>query len=349
MEYKKLGKTDLLLSAIGLGTFAIGGTMWGGTDTDKAISAIHAAIDQGVTTIDSAPFYGLGLSEELIGEAIKGKDRTKLQLLTKFGMVWDGSNNGKGDFMFNIDNYGQNYSLYNYASKESVVKETEESLKRLDTDYIDLLQIHWNDPTTPIDETMEAMQKLIDQGKILAAGVCNYNAAQMKTAQENIMIASNQVPYSMLTRGVEHEIIPCAVKEKIGIIVYTPLERGLLTGKYFMGARLKPNDHRNDYFNHFHLEKIKTFLDRIEPMANEKNATLAQLVLRWTTLQPGICIVLAGARNAEQAISNANAMAISLNTDEINFINSELINVNSSIGRKKSQIKWGEGGIAIWD
>lgn len=349
MEYRKLGKTELSLSAIACGSFAIGGTMWGGTDTNKAISAIHASLDYGVSTIDTAPFYGLGLSEELIGKAIKGRDRSRIQLLTKFGMVWDGSNNGRGDFMFTIDNNGISYPVYNYASKENVIKEAEESLKRLDTDYIDLLQIHWNAPTTRIDETMEALQRLTEQGKILTAGVCNYNLAQMETAEECIMLASSQLPYSMLTREIETEIIPHAIQENIGIIAYTPLERGLLTGKYFAGARLKADDHRNDYFNHFHLEKIKIFLDRIEPMAKDKNATVAQLVLRWTTLQPGITIVLAGARNAEQAISNAGAMQISLGKPELDFIDNELDQVTLSIGHKKSQIKWGSGGIAIWE
>jgi aryl-alcohol dehydrogenase-like predicted oxidoreductase len=348
MELRKVGNTDLTLSAIACGTFAIGGIMWGGTDIGKARDAIHASLDHGVTTIDTAPFYGMGLSEEIIGGAIKGKDRSKIQLLTKFGMVWDGSNQGRGEFMFHLDHNEKTYPIYKYASRENVIKEAEECLRRLKTDYIDLFQIHWNDATTPIAETMEALQSLIDQGKIRAAGVCNYNVEQMKAAQGSINLTSNQVPFSLLTREVEREIIPHALKENLGIIAYTPMERGLLTGKYFAGARLKPNDHRNDYFNHFQLTKVKYFLDEIEPLAQEKNATLAQLVLRWVTLKPGISIVLAGARNAEQAVENALAMKIHLNADDLAFIDGEVAKIIEPANYGKHQIKWGADGIAIW-
>lgn len=324
MEYRKLGNTSLELSAITYGSFAIGGTMWGGTEENEAQNAIKASIDLGVTTIDTAPFYGLGFSEELIGRTIKNMDRSKVQILTKFGMVWDGSNNGKGDFMWDQEDNGKIYPLYKYASKENVIKETEESLKRLGTDYIDLLQLHWPDSTTPIDETMEALQKLIEDGKIRAAGVSNYNKDQMLEAQKTIKLASNQLPYSMLNRQIEKDIVPSAIENNIGLIAYSPLERGLLSGKYFKGEHLKSDDHRNGYFGQFDPEKVKNFLNAIEPLAKDKKATLAQLVLRWTTLQPGITVVLAGARNSEQAITNAQSMDITITRDELLFINKEL-------------------------
>ncbi|MRX41539.1 aldo/keto reductase [Flavobacterium sp. LC2016-23] len=324
MEYRKLGNSDLQLSAITYGSFAIGGTMWGGTEKKEAKEAILASIDHGITTIDTAPFYGLGLSEELIGESIKELDRSKVQLLTKFGMVWDGSNKGMGDFMWNQEHDGKSYPLYKYASKENVFKEAEESLKRLKTDYIDLLQLHWPDSTTPVDETMEALQLLIDQGKIRAAGVSNYNKEQMLEAQKSIQLASNQMPFSMLNRGIAESLVPAAIENQIGIIAYSPLERGLLSGKYFKGEQLKSDDHRQGYFGQFNPEKVKAFLEKIEPLAEEKNAGLAQLVLRWTTLQPGITVVLAGARNKEQAISNAKAIEIDLTENEISNINNEL-------------------------
>ncbi len=324
MEYRKLGDTNLELSAITYGSFAIGGTMWGGTEENEAQNAIKASIDLGVTTIDTAPFYGLGFSEELIGRTIKNMDRSKVQILTKFGMVWDGSNEGRGDFMWDQEDNGKIYPLYKYASKENVIKETEESLKRLGTDYIDLLQLHWPDSTTPIDETMEALQRLIEQGKIRAAGVSNYSKDQMLEAQKTIKLASNQLPYSMLNRQIEKDIVPSAIENNIGLIAYSPLERGLLSGKYFKGEHLKSDDHRNGYFGQFDPEKVKNFLNTIEPLAKDKNATLAQLVLRWTTLQPGITVVLAGARNSEQAISNAQSMDINLTHDELLFINKEL-------------------------
>lgn len=324
MEYRKLGNTELELSAITHGAFAIGGNMWGGNEKKDSINSIHASLDHGVTSIDTAPFYGFGLSEEMIGEAIKGKDRTKIQLLTKFGLVWDGSNNGKGEFFFDAEDEGKTLPVYKYASKANIIKEVEESLKRLGTDYIDLLQLHWPDSITPICETMEAMELLIQQGKILAAGVSNYTVSQMQEANRTLHLASNQVSYSMLNRAIEGDLVPYSLENNSGIIVYSPMERGLLTGKYFKEDKLKDNDHRNGYFSQFDLNKVKTFLEKIERVAKEKNASLSQLVLRWTTMQPAITVVLAGARNAQQAIENAQAMSIELSHDELNFINTAL-------------------------
>lgn len=327
MEYRKLGNSELELSAITYGAWAIGGAMWGGTEKKDSIKAIHASIDSGATTIDTAPFYGLGLSEEIIGEAVKNVDRSKVQLLTKFGLVWDGSNNGKGDFFFDADDNGKKIPVYKFSSKENVIKEIEDSLKRLQTDYIDLLQIHWPDSTTPISETMEAVEKLIQQGKIKAFGVSNYNIDQIKEAQKTVQIASNQVAYSMLNRSIEADLIPFTVAENIGIIAYSPMERGLLTGKYFTDSKLKEGDHRNGYFGKFDLQQVKTLIEELSSLANDKHISISQLVLRWTTLQKGISIVLAGARNAEQAISNAKALDFDLSASELDFINQAISKV----------------------
>lgn len=324
MEYRKLGNTDLTLSVITHGAFAIGGNMWGGNEKKDSIDSIHASLDNGVTSIDTAPFYGFGLSEEMIGEAIQGKDRTKIQLLTKVGLIWDGSNQGKGEFFFNAEDDGKTIPVYKYAAKTSIIKEVEESLKRLDTDYIDLLQLHWPDNSTAISETMETLELLIQQGKIRAAGVSNYSVSQLKEAAQTIPLASNQVSYSMLNREIEQKLIPYVLENNTGIIAYSPLERGLLTGKYFKDSKLKDNDHRNGYFSQFDLEKVEAFLKSILPIAESKNASLSQLILRWTTLQPAITVVLAGARNAEQAIQNAAAMNIEINEAELNVINQGL-------------------------
>lgn len=329
MEYRQLGASDLKLSAITYGAFAIGGSMWGGNEKQDSINAVHASLDNGVTSLDTAPFYGFGLSETLIGEAIKGKDRSKIQILSKFGLVWDKSNNGKGEYFFDAsDDQGNPVPIYKFASKANIIKEVEESLKRLGTDYIDLLQIHWPDATTPIAETMETMELLISQGKIKAAGVCNYDLAQLETAEESIKLASNQVSYSMLNRGIEKEIVPYALENNISIIAYSPLERGLLTGKYFKDAKLKTEDHRNGYFGQFKLNEVEAFMNQIRPIAESKNATLSQLVLRWTTQQPGITVVLAGARNAKQALENAGAMDIQISASELDFINLNLQKLN---------------------
>lgn len=329
MKYRKLGSSDLKLSTITYGAFAIGGAMWGGNEKKDSIESVKASIENGVTTLDTAPFYGFGLSEKIIGQAIQGYDRSKIQLLTKFGLVWDGSNNGKGEFFFEAEQEGKPIKVYKYATKANVVKEVEDSLRRLNTDYIDLLQIHWPDNTTPISETMEALDVLIQQGKIRAAGVSNYNISQVEEAKNTLSIASIQVGYSMLNRSIESNLVPYALENDLGIIAYSPMERGLLTGKYFEGSKLKSNDHRNSYFQQFDLPKVKFFLDAIKPIANAKKISLSQLILRWTTLQPAITVVLSGARDAKQAELNASAMEINISAEEMDFINQNLSKIVS--------------------
>ncbi len=327
MEYRRLGESDLKLSTITFGAWAAGGWMWGSTDRHDAVEAIRASYDEGVTAIDTAPIYGQGTSEEIVGEAIKDIARDKVQLLTKFGMRWD-LQSPKGDFaMHTKNNNGQEIDVYKYAAKESVIKEVEDSLKRLGTDYIDLLQIHWPDSTTPISETMEAMELLLQQGKIRAAGVCNYSVQQLHEARESLAIVSNQVPYSMLNRTIEKELVPYATEHNLGIIAYSPMERGLLTGKYLGETSLNEGDHRQQYFKKFQDKDISGLLDAIRPLAEEKGASLAQLVLRWTTLQPAITVVLAGARNKEQAVSNAKAMQFNLSASELAMIGEALENL----------------------
>ncbi|MFC2137836.1 aldo/keto reductase [Bacteroidota bacterium] len=324
MQYRKLGNTDLNVSVITFGAWAAGGWMWGGTDRNDAIHAIKAAYDIGVTSIDTAPIYGQGISELIVGEAIKGIPRDKLQILTKFGMRWDLT---KGEFGFKSrDNNGQDIDIYKYAAKESIIKEIEDSLIRLGTDYIDLYQIHWPDNTTPIQETFEAVAKLIEQGKVRYAGVCNYNVDQMMEAEKYIALASNQVPFSMVNRGIEEEIVPYAIKNNNSILAYSPLERGLLTGKMKQGYHFEDGDHRanNPFFTDNNIRNTNTFLERIKPLADEKEATLSQLVLKWTTERPGITIALAGARNVKQSVENAKAVNIDLNEKDIAFINENL-------------------------
>jgi len=324
MKYEKLAESDLEVSVIAFGAWAAGGWMWGSTDRNEAVKAIQAAYAEGVTTIDTAPIYGQGTSEEIVGEAIKGISRDKVQILTKFGMRWDLA---KGDFaMHSKDNSGKDIDVYKYAGKESVIYECEQSLKRLGTDYIDLLQIHWPDTTTPIEETFEAVAKLIEQGKVRYAGVCNYDVSQMEAANEACKIISNQVPYSMVKREIEQEVVPYCLVQGKSILAYSPMERGLLTGKLKPGHQFAEGDHRagNQFFTDEFITKTNQFLQKIKPIADEKGATLSQLVLNWTVQRPGITVALAGARNAEQSVTNAKAMNFDLSEEEINFINDEL-------------------------
>jgi aryl-alcohol dehydrogenase-like predicted oxidoreductase len=324
MKYKQLGNSELRVSTITFGAWAIGGWMWGGADKSDALEAIHASYEYGVTSIDTAAIYGQGRSEEIVGEALRSLPRDRVQILTKFGMRWDAK---KGNFDFKSTDYaGRPIEIYRYAGKESVIKECEDSLRRLGTDYIDLYQQHWPDPTTPIAETMEALTQLIKQGKIRAAGVCNFSAEQMAEAETSLTLASNQVPYSMVERSIEVELVPYCLYNNKSIIAYSPMQRGLLTGKIGPDHVFAPGDHRPGtvFFQPENIRRIDNFLDRLRPLAQSRNAAISQLVLRWTVEQPGITIALAGARNKEQAIQNAKAAHLALTAGEINFINDEL-------------------------
>ena len=324
MEYRRLGETDIKLSAITFGAWAIGGWMWGGADKKDALEAIAASYDYGVTSIDTAAIYGQGRSEEIVGEALRSLPRDKVQILTKFGMRWD-EKKGALDFK-STDNAGRPIDIYRYAGKESVIKECEDSLRRLGTDYIDLYQQHWPDLTTPISETMEALDLLLQQGKIRAAGVCNYTADQMAEAAKTIDLASNQVPYSMVERSIEEELVPYCYNNNKSILAYSPLQGGLLTGKIRPEHVFAQGDHRpgTTYFQPENIRRTDVLLDRLKPYANLKGATLSQLVIRWTIEQPGITIALVGARNKEQAIQNAQAIKVQLSKKQIELLDKEL-------------------------
>lgn len=294
--------------------------MWGSTDRNDAVQAIRAAYDLGVTSMDTAPVYGQGTSEEIVGQAIQDFPRDQIQLFTKFGMRWDLA---AGDFAFHSENNaGEPIDIYKYAGKESVIAECEQSLKRLGTDYIDLYQIHWPDSTTPIDETFEAVGRLVEAGKIRYAGVCNYTAAQMAEAERTLPLVSNQIPFSMVNRGVEEQTVPYCMQHGKAVLAYSPLQRGLLSGKIHADYVFQPGDHRQNqpHFQPEFVEKTNAFLDKLKPLAEEKGATLSQLVLRWTVERPGITVALVGARNAEQSVQNAQAMQVDLNAEEIAWI-----------------------------
>lgn len=324
MEYREIGQSGIHASAITFGAWAIGGWMWGGADRKEALEAILASYELGVTSIDTAPAYGQGLSEEIVGDALKALPRDKVQILTKYGLRWDLS---KGEFFFNsIDNGGNPIVVNRYSGKESIIEECENSLRRLGTDHIDLYQIHWADPTTPIEETMEAVLQLQQAGKIRAAGVCNYTVDQMKTAETVLPLASNQVPYSMVFRDIEKDVIPYCIEHQKAVIAYSPLQRGLLTGKIKPGHQFNEGDTRegNRFYSDENIRRINGFLDDLRSLAADKNASLAQLVIAWTLRQPGITLALVGARNAEQASQNARASNIQLSHEELQLINDKL-------------------------
>ncbi len=319
---------SLKITKLAFGAWAAGGWMWGGTDIKKATEAIEASIDAGVTSIDTAPVYGFGLSEEIIGKAIAGK-REKVQILNKCGLRWDDT---KGVFYFETkDNDGQTKRIYKYSGKQSIILECERSLKRLQIECIDLYQIHWPDDSTPISESMEALEILINQGKIKAAGVSNYSHDQMKEAHMNLEFASNQLPYSMLRRDIEEEIIPWASKNNIDIIAYSPLQRGILTGKIKAGHIFSDGDNRpaTPYYKDENIIRINSFLDSIKNISENHNCTLGQLVLAWTMQQDGIGCVLVGARDTKQALENAKALQIKLTNEDLKTIDQQLNSLGS--------------------
>jgi aryl-alcohol dehydrogenase-like predicted oxidoreductase len=324
MEYRQLGESGVSASAITFGAWAIGGWMWGGAERSDAVAAIRASYDMGVTSIDTAAIYGQGLSEEIVGEALKGIPRDKVQIMTKFGMRWDDT---KGELAFKSqDNDGKPLDIYKYAGRDSIIKECENSLRRLRTDYIDLYQIHWPDWTTPIAETMETLAGLITAGKIRAAGVSNYNVGQMMEAEETLKLASNQVPFSMVNRGIEQELVPYCIGHRKAILAYSPLQRGILTGKIRPGHRFNEGDTREDsrFYKEENIIRINALLEELRPLAAAKKATLAQLIIRWTLERPGITIALVGARDAGQAVQNARAIDVKLSEEEIGWINGKM-------------------------
>lgn len=320
MEKRKLGRSDVAVTPMAFGAWAIGGWMWGGAEETEALRAVQAACDAGITTIDTAPVYGMGRSEELVGKALKGRPRDSYQLLTKFGLNWTTAD---GEYFFDSqDNEGRPLKIYKWASKKKVIQECEDSLHRLQTDYIDLLQIHWPDATTPIAETFEAVQQLIEQGKVRAAGVCNYSTAQVAEAEQTIPLASNQVPYSLIYRGIEKDVVPQALEKGLGIIPYSPLQRGLLTGKIRPGHRFGEGDTRegNKFYTDENIRRTNELLEGLKGLAESYHASLAQLILNWTMHRPGVACVLAGARNEQQVKDNAGALNFTLSGEEMAHI-----------------------------
>ncbi len=331
MEKRSLGLAALPVSPIAFGAWAIGGWMWGGSDKKDSLRAIHVCLDLGITSIDTAPIYGFGHSEELVGEAIKGK-RDRYEILTKCGMLWEGKKGGH--FFTTNDNSGVQREIYTYSGRESIIAECEDSLRRLGTDYIDLYQVHWPDSTTPIEEAMEAFRILMEQGKIRAAGVSNYSVEQMEQASSVVELSSNQVPYSMVRREIEQDVVPWCLDNTCGILAYSPLQRGLLTGKITPDYPFAPGDSRPEtpHFKANNLIETNKFLDEIRPLAEEKGATLSQLVIAWTLCQPGITVALVGARTEEQVKQNAGALDVQLSADEVDMINQKLEKLNLDLG-----------------
>ncbi|TYC75949.1 aldo/keto reductase [Stappia sp. BW2] len=314
MLTREIGRSSIKASAIGLGTWAIGGWMWGGTDEAKSISAIQASIDEGVSLIDTAPAYGQGLAEEIVGKAIAGR-RDKVVLASKCGLVW---HTQKGNHFFDYDGK----PVHRYLGKDAIVYEVEQSLKRLGTDYIDHYITHWQDPTTPVSETMEALETLKTQGKIRSIGASNTTVDDVKAYLAAGQLDAIQEEYSMIKRDIEETHVPLCLQEKVSVLSYSSLALGLLTGKIGPDRTFEGDDQRKDNprFSVVNRRKVAELMGAIAPIADAHGATKAQVVIAWTLQQPGITFSLCGARDPEQARENAKAGRLRLSEEEIGVI-----------------------------
>jgi len=318
MEYRQLGKSDLSISTVGLGCWAIGGWWWGGTDVNESIAAVQKAIDVGMTFIDTAPVYGWGLAEEIVGRALEGR-RDRAVIATKCGVIWDRE---QGELFFE----DAGHRIFRCLSKENILREVEVSLRRLRTDRIDLYQCHWPDKTTPLELTMDALLTLRDQGKIRAIGVSNFTASMHAECLKHGPLHSSQPRYNMLDRKMEKDVLPFCRKHNVGVVAYSPLEQGILTGKVTPDREFAPDDYRTKrpWFQKENLRRALGFLDRIRPIAEEHGKSLTQLAIAWVLSQPGVTAAIVGARRPEQVEHNAGGAGWQLTDDELQRIEAEL-------------------------
>ena len=301
MKQVKLNNADIGISAIILGTWAIGGSNWGHYDEKNAVSAVEAALDNGINAIDTAPVYGDGHAEELIGKVIRGK-RDKVFLATKCG----------------LDIYSRKYDRD--LSSSYIEKDLHGSLERLNTDFIDLYQCHWPDPRTPVEETMSALLKFRQQGKIRHIGVSNFSRAEVSEVLRCAPIFSLQPHYSLLERSPETELLSFCVENNINVFPYGCLGAGMLTGKYRECPRFQKGDARSFFYRHFkskYWSKVRCLIDEVEAISQRKGVTTGAVALSWLLGQPGIKSVIVGARSASQVVENIAGVPIDLSEDEL--------------------------------
>ncbi|MCD6289730.1 MAG: aldo/keto reductase [Anaerolineae bacterium] len=316
MEYRKLGRTDIDVSVIAMGCWAIaGGSTWGPQDKEDAIATIHAALDVGVNFFDTAEGYGDGYSEKLLGEALAGR-RHEAVIATKVSS--------------------------GHLSRDQVQAACERSLRRLGTDYIDLYQIHWPSRTIPLDETMEALEQLQEQGKIRAIGVSNFGVQDLSECLSVGRCETDQLPYSLLWRAIEYEIKPKCEENGIGILCYSPLVQGLLTGKFASADDVPEGRARTRHFSKNrpltrHGEEgceEETFaaIERIRQISEEIGQPMARVALAWLLHQSGVVSVLAGARHPEQIRENARAADLKLSSDVLTALTEATEELKQKLG-----------------
>ena len=309
MQTKKLGYTDLQLTTVGLGAWAMGGPWlfgWGPQDDDQSIATIHRAMDEGINWIDTAPIYGHGRSETVVGRALR-QIKQKPLIATKCGLCWD-----------------ENHERITRLKAESVRAECHDSLKRLGIDTIDLYQIHFYEPDEDIEEAWTEMAKLLEEGKVRYIGVSNFSVEQIKRIQKIHPVASLQPPYSMLHRGVEDELLGYCQQNDIGVIVYSPMQRGLLAGKFNPErlANLPEGDHRktNPDFQQPQFGATLELVEQLKKIAERSGRTCSQLAISWTLRRSEVTAAIVGARKPDQITETAAASDYVLSPEDLEEI-----------------------------
>lgn len=317
MRTRQLGKSDLHLTTVGFGAWAIGGGDWafgwGPQDDAESVRAIHRALDLGVNWIDTAAVYGLGHSEEVVARALEGH-RDQVTVATKCGLRWKG-----------------NRSVYPLLSAESIRKEAEDSLRRLRVEAIDLYQVHWPNPDGQIEEGWAAMADLVKEGKVRYAAVSNFSVDQMRRAQAIHPVTSLQPPYSMVDRAVEAEILAFCAEQGIGVVAYSPLQNGLLTGKFSRDRlqRLDKGDWRpkSPAFKEPNFSQTLELVQRLAPIAASHERTVAQLAIAWVLRRPEVTAAIVGARRPDQIEETAPAGDWELSSDTLEQVDRILAEV----------------------
>ncbi len=305
MEFTQIPNLKIHVSRIGLGTWSIGGWMWGGTDEKNAISTIHRALDKGINLIDTAPVYGFGTAEKIVGKALKQYgNRERIVIATKVGLDW-------------IDQ-----QPFRDSHKARIVREIEDSLKRLQVDYIDLYQVHWPDPKTPLAETAEVLSQLLKEGKIRAIGVSNYSVAEMEAFQKTTPLHADQPPFNLFERNAEQTILAYCKKNHLSTLGYGSLCRGLLSGKMradtqFQGDDLRKSDPK---FQPLRYSQYLACVERLNQWAQQRyQRSVLSLAVRWV-LDKGINIALWGARKPEQLDAIASVWGWKLQPEDFKEI-----------------------------
>lgn len=307
MQTRRLGHTDLELTTVGLGTWAIGGpdwiAGWGPQNDDEAIAAVVRGVERGLNWIDTAAVYGAGHSETLVGDALRALGSSRPYVATKCGRIVQADGSVRGDL-----------------AARSIRRECEDSLRRLGVDVIDLYQMHWPDPDDGIEEAWQTMAGLVEQGKVRHIGVSNFDIAQMTRVQSIHPIASLQPPYSMLARGIEDEVLPFCEQHKIGVVAYSPMFKGLLSGAFTAerAASLPSNDHRSrdPQFQTPLLEANLELVDRLRSIAERCGRTVAQLAIAWVLRRPEVTSAIVGVRRPDQ-VDGLTEAGLPLSPDEL--------------------------------